>query len=798
MQYFKGFFKFLIWSTLFCTLATAISLTATYYYFEPQLPDVETLRDIELQTPMQILDKDGFLIAEFGDKRRIPVLLEEVPPLLINAFLATEDQRFFEHFGVDFKGLIRAAVTVALTGSKRQGASTITMQLARNFFLSREKTYTRKIREIFLSFKIEQNFSKEKILELYLNKIFLGHRAYGIGAAAQVYYGKQVSELTLAEMAMLAGLPKAPSSINPISNPKAAFARRQHVLERMLSQGYISQQQYQSANEAPIETKKYAPNVDVDADYLAEMVRLKLIELYGEETALTKGYRVFTTIEKDSQLAANQGMIEGLREYDQRHGFKGPIQQIDLATQKNINDLLAELPHVHDHLPAVILSVDKQTAVAQLETGEQITLPWEGLKWARKFISDSRIGYFPKKAEDILTPGDVVYVLSEIQTTQQQDGSTVETTQWQLSQIPEVSGAFVALEPKTGAIKALVGGYSYLLSKFNRVTQAERQPGSNIKPLIYSAALNKGFTAASIINDAPITYYDESLEENWRPENSDGKFGGPTRLREALIHSKNLVSVRILDAIGIDYAVDFLSRFGFEPAKLPKGPSLALGSLSATPLQIATAYASIFNGGYRVEPFYINRIEDNDGNTIYQQQYIAVCDTDCTPYQQPAQRVLDERIAYIMDSIMEDIVNRGTGVQAKALKRTDVAGKTGTTNDAKDAWFSGYAGGIVASSWVGFDKHSRSLGSREFGSKAALPVWMGYMKRVLQGVPNMNLPKPSGLVSVRINKTTGKRTQSGRNAIFEIFRKENVPAMERVEVPDENNVTPTEAVQDIF
>lgn len=784
-----GFSTLLSSILLFC-----LGLFFVYQYFAADLPDVETLRDIELQIPLRIYSEDGEFIAEYGEKRRIPVTLPQIPPTLIQAFLSTEDQRFFDHSGVDLVGIGRAILADLVSNQHRQGASTITMQLARNFFLSPEKSYARKIKEIILALKIEQEFSKEKILELYLNKIFLGHRAYGIGAAAEVYYGKPVSELNLAEMAMLAGLPKAPSTINPISNPERAYNRRAYVLRRMREENVISAEQAEQANQAPIETQRHAPKLTLEADYVAEMVRQFMIDKFGEERALTQGYKVYTTLGAHSQEVANQSLRQGLMTYDRRHGYRGPI------TGQN---QLANIPVWGNLLPAEVSQVADRSIQARLKNGETLEIGWKGLSWARPQLDKDRLGAFPRKASQIVKTGDFIYVLKA--ETPAKDGSP----QWLLAQIPEASAAFVAIEADTGAIRALVGGFDYHLSKFNRVTQARRQPGSNIKPFIYAAAMEKGYSPATIINDAPLSYYDPQLEEQWRPENANGKFGGPTRLRVALRHSINLVSIRLLQAIGVPAGIDYLERLGFNRSDIPVNATIALGTMSVTPLELVSKYAIIANGGFKIEPYFVSKITTPDEQLIYQAQPVRAC-RDCQPAQQDldidpeltqptttattdtaqtsavvvdsgsqsmtAPRVMSAETSYIMDNLLRDVAHQGTAANSNVLKRQDTAGKTGTTNGAKDAWFSGYAGGLVASSWMGFDDHSRSLGRQEFGSHAALPIWIDFMADALKNRPEFNLTKPDNLDWVAIDADTGLAAYPGQtNVIKELIRKDQTP-----------------------
>ncbi len=734
-------------------------LGCAYIYLESQLPDVDTLKNVQLQVPLRIYTEHGQLIAEYGEKRRTPITLEHVPQTLIDAVLATEDQRFFEHPGVDIFGLGRAFIQLAKTGNKRQGGSTITMQVAHNFFLTRKKTYIRKLNEILLAIRIDHELSKEKILELYLNKIYFGSRAYGVASAAQVYYGKSLNNLTLPQLAMIAGLPKAPSALNPISNPPAARDRRNHVLDRMYEEGYIEELEYESAISAPIEAKYHGQKMAVQAPYVAEMVRQEIVNRYGKD-AYTNGYQVYTTIRKESQEAGNIALQKALLAYDQRHGYRGPIKNLGLEKDADINEWLNQLKAIsitNGLQPAIILDFNDHFATALLKDGHSVEIPWEGMQWARKQLRDNLLGPNPQSPADIFKLGDVVYVDHMI------------NDHWQLAQIPKIEGALVALDPNNGAIRTLVGGFNYQQSKFNRVIQAKRQASSAFKPFIYSAALEKGFTLASTINDAPVVLNDPSLETLWRPHNHTQEFNGPTRLRTAITRSTNLVSIRLLEAIGTHYAVDYLTRFGFDPNSLPNSLSLALGSATITPLQMAQGYAVFANGGYRVDSFIIERITDSNGNTLFLNEAKHACD-DC---EQAAPRVLTKRNAYLITSTLKDVIQHGTGRAAKSLHRSDLAGKTGTTNDKIDAWFSGFNSNLVASVWMGFDKPQPM---HEYAAKAVLPMWIKYMGLALKDVPEQTLPQPAGLVSVRIDPETGLRAANNQsNSIFEMFRTEFAP-----------------------
>lgn len=711
-------------------------------------------------------------MAEFGEKRRIPVEYQEIPPQMIDAFLAAEDDRFYQHPGVDYQGIIRAVYSLLMTGEKTQGGSTITMQVARNFFLTSEKTYLRKLNEIILALEMEQVLTKEEILALYLNKIYLGNRAYGVGAAANVYYGRPLSELTLPEMAMIAGLPKAPSRYNPIANPERAMIRRNYVLRRMWEVGYISEQDYLEASQAPVSATYHGREIEVYAPYVAEMVRTRLIEEFGEDI-YTSGFNVYTTIRGEHQQAANRALQTALLEYDRRHGYRGPIAEIEL--DENVSeDLLIEKLASYDSIgplkPAIVTEISDESATIFIKKLGYATLTLGSMKWAQKKLSTNSRGAVPKKVSDVMQPGHIIRVENR------------DSENWQLAQLPEAEGALVALAPHDGAITALNGGFDYFNNKFNRVTQSRRQPGSGFKPFIYSAALEKGYTAASIINDAPVVFDDPGLENVWRPENYSGKFFGPTRLREALIHSRNLVSIRLLRDIGADYAVEYAKRFGFDDTMLHKNLSLALGSGNAAPWDMATAYAALANGGFKIEPYLIQRVENANGEVVFQASPKTVCETcqlaDSNTSDDSfsaAERVMTAQNNYIMNTLLRDVVRYGTGRKAMSLGRNDLAGKTGTTNDQLDAWFNGFHPELVAVSWVGFDR-PRSLGRYETGGRAALPMWIDFMEVALQGLPESPLEQPIDMVTVRIDPETGLLAQPGdSDAIYETFREDYVP-----------------------
>ena len=833
--------KFFAWCLLTGASGGILIFCGALLYLSPKLPPVEKILDIKLQIPLRIYTGDGALIAEFGEKKRTPITFDQIPTKFIQAILAAEDSRFYSHHGVDPKGLTRAFIELATTGSIQTGGSTITMQVAKNYFLSRERTFLRKFNEILLALQMERELEKNKILELYINKIYLGHRAYGIEAAANVYYGKSINELNLPQLAMIAGLPKAPSAFNPITNPSRALARRDWILSRMQELGYIDETSYQEAVNTPISAELYSMQSEMDASYLAEMVRKELFEQYGQD-AYTEGYRVYTSLQRNLQETANTAVHNGLIAYDQRHGYRGPEGHVDLpaieidaaagveaqsspnpaatpepdqaALEDKHQDLLDHLDAyriIDSLIPAIVLETTQQSASVLLKSGAIVSIPLSNAEWARTHFNANERGPKPESMAKVLNRGDI------IRARQLADDS------WQLAQIPLAQSALVSLDPHNGAILALVGGFDFQSSKYNRVLQAGRQAGSSFKPFIYSAALEQGLTAATVINDAPVVFEDQSLESTWRPENSSGRFYGPTRLRQALYKSRNLVSIRVLREIGPANAINLAERFGFPRADLPNNLSLALGSAAIKPLDLAAGYTVFANGGYKVEPWFIQRIENNDGDAIFAATPVTVCETceslasnaDITVTPNPesetepqflenlvgdtpadisttplpvAERVIDKRIAYLMTTMLQDVIRRGTGTKALQLNRADIAGKTGTTNDQKDAWFSGFSPDVVTTVWVGFDS-PQTLGRREYGGTAALPIWIDYMREALADKPARNLVQPEGITTVKIDPETGKRASAGQsNAIFELFRSEYAPQPEKTDpitLPDQ-------------
>lgn len=865
MKYIKTLLKL----GIIAGLLGSIVLTGIYFYIKPDLPSVAILKDVRLQTPMRIYTHDGKLISQYGVKRRIPVTLDETPDLLKKAILATEDNRFYDHFGIDPIGITRAFINLVITGEKSQGASTLTQQLARGFFLTREKTYIRKIKEVFIALHMEAELSKDEIFELYLNKIELGHRSFGFGAAAQVYYGKKLNELTLAQIATLAGLPQAPSVLNPISRPERSLERRRIVLLRMLDEGYITRQQFDEALNSPVTAKKHGAEIELDAPYLADLIYNEMVELYGKEEAETGGYQVYATADSHMQLAAQRAVKQNLHDYDERHGYRGPVARLwpeedgkstsgNATTELTDSSVtLCETPAMYADwpcditeeqvmmaldnagaygfvFPVAVTAVEEQRFVTRDVTGIERAIEWEGMDWARPYISDSRQGEPPKTASDIVSPGDVVYI-------REMDG------QWRLAQLPDVAGAFVALDPKNGAVQAIVGGYSFYQSQFNRATQAKRQVGSNIKPFVYSGALEHGYTVASVINDAPINEWDEATGVAWRPQNSPAEYDGPIRMRVALGKSKNVVSVRLLRGVGLDNTIEHLTRFGLDRADIHRDETVSLGSSSHTPLEIVRGMAVVANGGYLIEPYFIDRVANEFGEELWKHNPVVACgdcnkDTETTtPVNEedidieallaaelnqqmapqgeeeeviPAPQVISAQNAFLVAEMMRTAVRyngsyskktgwQGTGWRASnILGREDLAGKTGTTNDSRDAWFSGFNRNLVATAWVGFDDMSRQLGraaynrplaarnpdrfgwignalvGAESGANAAQPAWIRFMQVALDGEPEAPMPVPDDIVRVRIDRTSGKLTRrTDHTTLFEYFLRGTEPTV---------------------
>jgi penicillin-binding protein 1A len=877
--------KYLKTFLILCLVVSLLGIGAVfglYVYYKDELPSVDVLRDVELQTPMRIYTKDGKLISQYGIKRRIPVSLEEVPETLVQAIIATEDSRFYDHIGVDPIGVLRAVLNLVTTGEKGQGASTLTMQLARGFFgLTRKKEYSRKVKEVFIALKMEQELTKDEILELYLNKVELGHRAFGVGAAAQVYYGKSLNELSLAQIATIAGLPQRPSVLNPITRPDLSKERRRIVLLRMLDEEYITRVQFDEAANAPVSATKHGAETDMSAPYLADLAYNEMISIYGKEIAETSGFKVFTSANSKYQVAAQQAVVRNLHDYDERHGYRGPIRQIWTAldpldlqnsgyelplTAQDIEkieatngpfvspnkdemaEILTSVDVIGDLTPAIVMSVSQQSALVHTLTLGEINITWDGLDWARAYVSDQTQGPEPETASDVLTEGMLIYI-------RQRPDDQV----WQLSQFPDASSAFVAINPFNGAVEALVGGYSFFHSQFNRATQAKRQVGSNVKPFIYASALDNGYTIASVVNDAPINQWDASSGVAWRPQNSPAEYDGPIRMRVALGKSKNVVSVRLLRGVGLERTRDYVTKFGFERAEVPLDETMSLGSGAHTPIEVATALAIIANGGYGIRPYFIERIENSAGDILWQVEPTYACDP-CDGYDregvkkeledlsdtadkilseaeveallaeqllggsppieeasinerspmQSAPPVITAQTAFLVAEMMRTAVRGngtgdnywvGTGWRARSiLQRTDLGGKTGTTNDSRDTWFSGFAPGLVATAWVGFDDNVRQLGrssrnqnlinknpsrfnyignaliGAEDGAKAAQPAWIRFMQVALEGVPQAIKEIPEGIVRVRIDRKSGLLTRkTDATSMFEYFKKGTEP-----------------------
>ncbi len=764
--------KFFWWSGVAIFCAALLSFSGAYLYLSPSLPSVESLRSIQLQIPLRVYSHDQKLIAEFGEMRRAPIAFADIPEDFIAALLSAEDDNFSQHHGVDFSSLLRAATQLLKTGQIQSGGSTITMQVAKNFFLTSERSFSRKITEILLALQIERELSKEEILELYVNKIYLGHRAYGIEAAAQVYYGKPIGELSLAQMAMIAGLPKAPSAFNPLVNPTRSKERRDWILGRMYRLGKIDQARYLAAIEEPIAASYHVPKPELSAPYIAEMARAEMVGRYGSE-AYTEGFRVYVTVPSNLQESANRALHEGLRSYDQRHGYRGPEARLAELPREQWPARLAQQRSLGGLEPALVTQVEQSGILVMLRNGEEQAVAWTSMQWARPFLNSNSMGSVPRKPADIVQPGDIIRV------------KRLDDDRLVFAQLPAAQSALVTLDPANGAIRALVGGFSFEQSNYNRATQAKRQPGSSFKPFVYSAALDNGYTAASLVNDAPIVFQEAGMAEAWRPKNDNNTFLGPIRLREALYRSRNLVSIRLLQDLGINKTLSYIERFGFRREDLPGNLSLALGTANLTPMEIATGWAAFANGGYKIEPYLIERIDSRDGQQLF------VANPRSVPGLTPllpssgvpssesvppsAEQIIDPRTSYILTSMLQDVITRGTGRRALALQRADLAGKTGTTNESKDSWFSGYNADLVTTVWSGFDQPA-SLGRNEYGGTVALPIWMSFMGEALKHRPQRLLPQPPGVVTLRVDPFSGRAATPGNpNAYFEVFKSEDTP-----------------------
>jgi penicillin-binding protein 1A len=721
----------------------AVVLILTY----PNLPSLEILTDYRPKIPLRVYTADGFLIGEFGEERRAVVAIQDVPDVMKQAILAAEDERFYQHKGIDAQGVARAALSNFLGGGKRQGASTITQQVAKNFFLSSEKTYARKLYEALLSFKIESNLSKDQIFELYINQIYLGQRAYGFGAASQIYFGKSLKELSTAEAAMLAGLPKAPSAFNPVVNPKRASLRQQYVLRRMLELGFITPKQHEEALKQALIIKRDTNEFPVHAEFVAEMARQMAAERFPEDV-YTRGLRVYTTILKTDQEAAFTSLRRNVLDYDRRHGYRGAEAFVEMKGVQSdqdeaLDELLQDFHDSEDLHPAIVLQADAKQISAYRRGGEVVKISTEGLKFAARMIEDKA------PASKRIRRGAIIRI------------QTDDKNNWRITQMPEVEAAFLSADPQNGAIRSLIGGFDFNRNKFNHTTQAWRQPGSSFKPFIYSGALEKGFTPASIVHDDPISFpASVTGSQAWEPKNYDGKYEGSMRLRTALAKSKNMVSIRLLQASGVHFIQDYATRFGFDAERHPAYLTMALGAGSVTPWQMVTAYAVFANGGYRIQPYIVREILDEKGQLLAKSQPLVAGDESLL--------AIDPRNAYLMDSMLRDVTIYGTAARASAtLKRRDLAGKTGTTNEHVDAWFCGYQRTIVGCSWVGFDQ-PKNLGNGETGGSTALPAWIGYMSKALKDVPESFLPQPTGLIALETANT-------GKGPSKELFYKENVP-----------------------
>lgn len=815
MQIFKRLLRWALVLAFSGLLLTVVAVGVAYWLIAPRLPSVTVLKDYHMQVPLRVLSADGKLIASFGETRRIPVDIADVPDRLKHAVLSAEDADFYHHPGVDWHGIARAGWHVIVTGGdKGPGGSTITQQVARNFFLSPEKLYSRKLTEIFIALRIEHELSKDQILELYLNKMFLGHRAYGVAAAAEYYYGKTLDQLTVAECAMLASTFQLPSAVNPINSPKRGIARRNWVLGEMLRHDYITKPVYEQAVAEPNRAYPHEQPIEVDAPYLAEMVRRQVLDRLGND-ALTEGYVVRTTVQSDRQQTAVEAVRNGLIAYDHRHGWRGPEAHQDLPANDGEADydrLLSNYGSISGMQPGLVTASDAKQATIYLPSHENVILDLASMSWARPHINDDRVGAAPTRVDSVLKRGDIIRLARD------------DKGEWQLAQIPAAQAGLTSINPEDGSIEALVGGFNFARSKFNRAVMAARQPGSSFKPYLYSAAFERGFTPASIINDAPLALPDPSRPNGiWTPSNDDGKFAGPMRLREALVQSKNLVSVRLLDAVGVRFVREYATRFGFSLDAIPANLSMALGTASVSPMSMARGYAVFANGGYLVTPYFIHEIDDRDGKPVYVANPARACRNcqerllDTSPPGPPpaemnktpansvagaeaaatsssvdgvgeavlpadvhaesthppvlAPHVIGPRNDYLITSLMKDVILRGTGSAARALDRADLAGKTGSTNDHRDAWFVGFNADLSTAVWVGFDDYS-SLGRGEFGAKAALPIWMEYMGAALKGLPLSTLPMPPGISTVWINRQSGLPTPSsdpgGMNEMFKV------------------------------
>jgi penicillin-binding protein 1A len=735
------FYPFVLLTSLALVAIGIVMLTVVLLY--PNLPSIEAVTDYRPKLPLRVYTVEGDVIGEFGEEKRSFVRVQDFPMVMKQAVISAEDERFYQHGGVDYLGLIRAAATNILAGKIKGGASTITQQVARNFFLSNEQTLTRKISEWLLAFKIEKSLTKDQILEIYLNHIFLGNRAFGFAAASRVYYNKDIGQISAAEAAMLAGIPKAPSLYNPFNNVKRATLRQQYVLRRMSELGYLNEEGLKAAKAEVLKFNRERQVYPVNAEYVAEMTRQSVFEQYGEK-AYVSGIRVYTTIRRQDQEAALAALHKGVLEYDRRHGYRGPEGLITLPAGKEeaeeaIEEALQEKEIIGELMPAVVVSADNKQVIAHTKRGDTVTLQGDALKFVIRALNEKASPLKPVR-------GSVIRLAPD------------EKGQWSLAQLPKVEAALVSVDPSNGAVRALVGGFDFNANKFNHVTQAMRQPGSSFKPFVYSAALEKGFTPATVVNDAPVVFDPgRNGGQIWEPKNYDNKYEGPMRLRQALAKSKNMVSIRVLQAISPNYAQDYIARFGFDPKQHPAYLTMALGAGATTPMQMAGAYAVFANGGFRVKPYFITKITDDKGGVLFEAtpEHAVADDSKIDPGQKQAERIIDPRNAFIMTSLLRDVVRYGTAARAMSLGRNDLSGKTGTTNDSLDAWFAGFNSGLVAITWIGFDNPA-SLGEAETGGGASLPIWMYYMGKVLKGVPEHAFEPPAGVSLVPLNGEFGK------------------------------------------
>lgn len=764
--------------------AFAVNLAALFLYLDPQLPDADSYRHYRYETPLRILTHDGQLIAEFGERRSMPIALKDTPELYLQGVIATEDKRFYDHHGIDWISLANDMIDLIRDPEVLRGASTITMQLPRNVAdLARGQTVVRKVKEMLLALKIERELTKDEILELYINVVPFGKHAYGIKAAAYTYYNKDPNELNLAQLAMLAGIPKRPEAGNPINGPEWAVDRRNLVLRRMRDAKVITLDEYDQAVVAPITADVFTRQLDLHAPYPAEVARKELAGLYGDD--IYTGFSIYTSIDLQQQAAAQQAVRAELEAYDRTYGYRGPEAKLDLAQDEaTLRAELATRSTVHDLEPFLVTEVGARSAIAMRSDGSNVTIPWSGIAWARKALQDTYVGARPTTATEVLSVGDVIR-------------ARFRNERWELAQVPAVSAALVAVDPRTGGVSALVGGYSFEVNQYNHATQARRQPGSGFKPFVYSAALHHGVTPSTVFLDGPLVFEDASLEGAYRPRNETGTYRGPTRLREALLRSVNLVSIRVLTSVGSEKVIDYLQRFGFDTSDMPSSTQVAIGggNLSYSPLEMASAYSVFANGGYKVQPHLIEKVIGRDGSVVYEPSYPVVCDEceDAAGLQAavgesiddvdlgatqttPAPRVIGPRNAFLMNSMLRDVIRKGTGSRAAELNRMDLAGKTGTTDEALDTWFNGFHPDLVATVWVGFPQQ-KSLGRYEFGSTRPLSIWIDFMRKALEAAPELALQQPNGIVQVRIDPETGKlASYDQENAIFEYFRDEYSPA----------------------